>query len=367
MHAVLRVRAVLDLDAEGLPELLVLLAVFAEHGLEFVVDLLLESLFDDLELAVLLQHLTGDVEGQVLRVDETADEAEPLGQEFLAVLHDHDAGGIELQADFIVFRIEVHRGLGRDEQERGIGRGAFRRGTDGEQRVVGVIESVFVEVRVFLIGDFGLLLFPDGAHGVEHLDLFDLLVLVLRALFEFRFAARHADRVTDVVGVPFDETAELELIEVPGVAFVVGIFLHRHGDGRAVSVALRFLDGVAVRAGGGPEPGLLFPERFRQDFDFLRDHEGRVEADAELTDDVDVLSRLFVVRVRLEEAGTGLGDGAEIVCQFVFRHADAVVRDGQGPGFFVHRNLDGEVRPGQPGDVVGQGLIVELVHGVARV
>ncbi len=37
------------------------------------------------------------------------------------------------------------------------------------------------------------------------------------------------------------------------------------------------------------------------------------------------------------------------------------------PGVLVRGDLDREIAPGETGDVVRQGLIVELVHGVARV
>ena len=49
-----------------------------------------------------------------------------------------------------------------------------------------------------------------------------------------------------------------------------------------------FGDGVAVSAGGFPLPRFVRAVGLGEDGDFIADHEGGIEADAELTDDVDV-------------------------------------------------------------------------------
>ena len=80
MHPVVGVCAELQLTAKLLPEALVLLAVVGQHGVELVLDLLFQSVVDELELIVLLQHLTADVQAQVLAVHDALDEAEVVGQ-----------------------------------------------------------------------------------------------------------------------------------------------------------------------------------------------------------------------------------------------------------------------------------------------
>merc|ERR1712110_78095 len=47
-------------------------------------------------ILVLLKGLTGDVEGQVLRVDNTLDEGKPVWNNFLAVVHDENTSDIKL-------------------------------------------------------------------------------------------------------------------------------------------------------------------------------------------------------------------------------------------------------------------------------
>lgn len=58
--------------------------------------LLDQVLLDDLEDLVLLQHLTGDVEGQVLAVNNALHKGQPLGDELLAVVHDEHPAHIQL-------------------------------------------------------------------------------------------------------------------------------------------------------------------------------------------------------------------------------------------------------------------------------
>ena len=57
--------------------------------------------------------------------------------------------------------------------------------------------------------------------------------------------------------------------------------------------------------------------------DALGDHEGRIEADAELADQTDAV--LGLRQTRHERFGAGARDGAEIVDQLLPVHADAAV------------------------------------------
>ena len=78
-----------------LPELVVVLLVLC-NLIEELDALLDEVLLDDLEDLVLLEHLTGDVEGQILRVHNALDEAQPLGNQLLAVVHDEHPPHVQL-------------------------------------------------------------------------------------------------------------------------------------------------------------------------------------------------------------------------------------------------------------------------------
>ena len=81
--------------------------------------LLDEVLADDLEDLALLQHLTRDVERQVLRVDHALHEVEVLGNEVLAVVHDEDAAHVELDVVALLLVLEHVEGrASRHEQQR---------------------------------------------------------------------------------------------------------------------------------------------------------------------------------------------------------------------------------------------------------
>merc|ERR1712106_985050 len=119
LGAVLRVlvHTKLDLLLELVVELFVqfgILSNFVEHF-----KALFDNVFaDDLENTRVLQHFTGNVEGKILRVDDTLDEVEIVGNEVGAVVHDKHATHVELDvAVFLGLALErVHgRALGHVE------------------------------------------------------------------------------------------------------------------------------------------------------------------------------------------------------------------------------------------------------------
>jgi len=58
-------------------------------------------LADDLEDLVLLESLTGDVEGKILRVDDTLDEVQIFWNEVFTIVHDEDSADVKL--DVVAF------------------------------------------------------------------------------------------------------------------------------------------------------------------------------------------------------------------------------------------------------------------------
>ena len=96
----------------------------------------------------------------------------------------------------------------------------------------------------------------------------------------------------------------------------------------------------------------------------LGDHEGGVEAHAELADDIHIR---IGGQILLKLQGAALGDGAQVLFHLLLGHADAVVRNGQQPVFLVGLEGDGEVRPVQTHALVRQRLIGQLVDGVRSV
>ena len=74
--------------------------------------------------------------------------------------------------------------------------------------------------------------------------------------------------------------------------FVFGVGFQIEDDVRAGFGAFRRRNGIAVCAGRFPDVGFVFPKFAGDDADLLGDHECGIEADAELTDDVDIVALL---------------------------------------------------------------------------
>ena len=127
-------------------------------------------------------------------------------------------------------------------------------------------------------------------------------------------------------------------------------------------------DGEGALAVRRPAPGLVRPGAVRVDGDFVRDHERRIEADAELPDERGgFLARVFRRKLVEEGLGAGAGDGAKPLRQVFAGHADAVVREGQRLGVGIDRDLDRERRAVLDQFRLGDRFVAQLLAGVGRV
>src|SRR3546814_3628331 len=86
-----------------------------------------------------------------------------------------------------------------------------------------------------------------------------------------------------------------------------------------------FTNGELAGAVRGPVPGLWLAGLARNHLDALRNHEGRIEADAELANQRHVLAGI-AGQAGEEFAGARAGDGAKIGHQLVAVHADEIGR-----------------------------------------
>ena len=316
----------------------------------------------------MLQKLPGDIQAQVRRVYHAPDEAEILRQQLLAVVHDHDPCGVELQARLKVLGIVQIRHLGGDEQQGLIGHRPLGGHGDDALGRSHLAKALLIKFVVLLLGDLALFPLPQGHHAVEGLPLIHRLILglIVGAVGLFhRVGQEHFNGEADVVGVFFHQALNGPVLqiatELPGLLTVL---FDVHDDVRAYGVPLRLGNGVALRAGGLPLPGLGLAVFLRHHGDVVGHHEGRVKAHAELADDVGVRVLALLPAELIAAAG---GDNAQVVLQLVRAHADAVVADGEGPGILVHRNGNGKVAPVQPHLIVCQGQIAELVNGIRGV
>ena len=370
MHTVVRVSTKLDLTAELLPELLVLCTVIVQHGVQLVLDLLFQCVMDQLQLAVLLQHLTADIQAQILTVHNALYKAEVIRQQVGTLFHNQHTGGVQCQTLLVVLGVEIVGTVAGHEQQGIVVGSAFGAAHDDPGRVGVITELILVEAVVLLIGHFALLLLPDGDHAVQGLQLgvglpLGLIIFglgvrlrLLTALF-----ALHLDGVAHIVAVLLDDGHDAVLVEEVVVVVGLRVGLDVEDDVGTGSLLLSRLKLIAVSTAGLPLPGLVGAVSLGDDRHFVSHHEGRVEADTELTDDVDVL----VLVVLLEVEGAGVGDGAEVLLQLFPGHADAVIGDGQGAAVLVAGEQDAEIAFVHADRSVGQALIIQLVDGVRSV
>ena len=372
--AVLVADADLEMIAEVLEELLVLRPVVAHELFELALDLLFKILADDAQLAVVLQDLAGDVQAQIRRVDHALDELEIVVHELVALLHDHDAVGIERDAALVLAIVQSGVLLAGDKEHRLVGHGALGVNADEGAGVLHVAVLLFIIGDAVVVGDFIAAALPDGDHAVDRLGLRHGLVFIFRravvvllaGLLAFLARDVHADRPTHIIRVLAHERLELPDLEISAVQLVVGVGLKVHDHVGADALALAGRDGIAVGAGALPHHAALLAVLAGDDRDLVGDHEGGVEAHAELADDGQVLA-LALFHVVFEAQRAGLCDHAEVVFRFLRVHADAVVADRQRARFLVGDDLDAKIVAVKTDLVVGQREIAELVDRVRGV
>src|SRR5699024_11503324 len=100
--------------------------------------------------------------------------------------------------------------------------------------------------------------------------------------------------------------------------------------------------------------------------DLVGNHEGRVETDAELADQIGI--GLGVATHRFQKAArAGAGDGADVGHDLVAGHADAVVADGDGARVFVPVDVDVEFAVATEQVGLLDRLEAQLVAGIGCV
>jgi hypothetical protein len=177
----------LDVLAEGFIELSKVVLVLSDLADE-VKGLLHKVLTNNLEDLVLLEGLTRDVEGEILRVDDTLDEVEVLRDEVLAVVHDEDAADVKLDVITLLLGLEKVEGstLGNEKNCLEFELTLYREVLDGKM-VFPVVGQALVERAVFFGSDVRGVSSPDGLGLVELLvrrfSLLDFLCLLLLLLF----------------------------------------------------------------------------------------------------------------------------------------------------------------------------------------
>ena len=342
-----RMHALLQHRAERREELLVLLALLLQV-LEGREDLRGDGRLDLRDDSIVLQHFARDIERQVGRVNHAFHEAEPRRQQHLDVVADEDVADIEGESALLVRHEEVHRRLLRQEEERLELDSAFAGERDRLGRALVVVREVLVELLVLLRLNVLLRALPEGDHGVQGL----LLTRLTRLLVLVLLVRRHIDRaegdgIGDEVGVLLHEVGDAPVIEVLGL-----VLAEVQHDRRAEVFARGIRDRIAAAHVGLPHERRGRAALLRDDTDLVRHHECRVEADAELTDQLGQSLTALLLQRLAERLGAGACDGAEVLLEIRRVHADAVVRDHHRLRGLIDGDLDA------PGRIVRDKLLL---------
>src|SRR5271169_1275536 len=148
------VEALLQDRAEIIPEFNVFLRRLVRLLAQLCQYSLGELLSDTRYHRVRLQHLTADVERQVLAVDDAAQEAHIWGQDIGALVGDEYPTHIELDSALPLRVKEIERLRRWHEDKTRIFENTFCFGMQGQPRVIKAVADVVVELVVLLLGDF---------------------------------------------------------------------------------------------------------------------------------------------------------------------------------------------------------------------
>ncbi len=171
------------------PEFCVLFCIILGEFFQLSQNLLGQGCADFTDEQVVLQGLAGDVQGQVLGVNNTLDEAQVFGEQVLVLLFDEHAAYIEVEAPVVAVHAEyIEIFFGDEEQGVELYRSIYGKvqGVDGRLHIV---SKEFVELVVLFLLDLEFGLTPEGGYGVN------------------AFAADH-NRERNEIGVAFDDVFE---------------------------------------------------------------------------------------------------------------------------------------------------------------
>merc|ERR1719247_3681022 len=388
---------------EKLSELGAVLGVLVDTELEVLAELLgdlveaLEGLLDkvlldDLEDLGALEHLTGNVEREVLGVNDALNEGEELWDEVLTSVGDEHTTHVEFDVALLLGWLELVEWSPLWDEDHGL---ELKLPLDGEmldsEVILPVVADVFVEGSILFLGDLVWVAHPEWLLLVHELplvgdfldglllllllliliDLLNLwlviiavlilvLILIVGDLLLGGLLDPEGDWVVDELGVLLDELLDALLVEV-----LLLVVLEVEDDlGTAGQVLVRVWgDGEGTTSRRLPDV-LLVVIMLGVHGDGVSDEESGVETDTELSDHGHIGTSLDGLH---ESLGAGLGDGSEVVHHVGLGHTDTGVGEGQGVVALVAGDVDEQVLLGLQELGVGQTLVADLVQSIGGV
>ncbi|KAI6776272.1 hypothetical protein HG530_000217 [Fusarium avenaceum] len=365
----------LEVLGEGAVELVELLLVLS-NLLEELKRLLDDVLLDDLHDLVLLKGLTRQVEGKILRVDNTLDEAEPLRDEVGGIVGDEDTADVELDVVLGLLGLEEIEGSALGDEEDSTELELTLNGEVLDSKVVlPIVGERLVEGSVLLLVDVLGVASPDGLLLVELLlldlslldllglgllllllviDLLDLGLLVITLLGDLLSGLLIRDLL---LGLLLD-------VEVDGVVHLLVLEVEDDGGTATELLALGVLgDGESATSAGLPDV-LLVIVVLGDDADLVGDEVGRVETNTELTNHGNISASSQGLH---ELLGTGSGNRTQVVDKVLLGHTNTGIPDGEGLVDLVGDDVNSEVLARVELARVREGLVSDLVEGIGSV
>ena len=184
-----------------------------------------------------------------------------------------------------------------------------------------------VELLIIGLFQFRFGLFPERGRGVDlicflfFLGFFALLLVFFAHIVGMDIVEK--DWKGDVIRVLLDH-----LVDLPTVGVLLARLAEMHDHIRAKAVSFCFSDFECALAVACPLIRLVLAGLAADDIHPVCHHEGGIETHAKLANEIRVPIRI-AGQVGQEVLGAGTGNGAEILSQFFFIHANAGVADGE--------------------------------------
>lgn len=194
-----------------------------------------------------------------------------------------------------------------------------------QRRLVILPGNAAIEIRIIVLADLAFLLRPERRAVCD-------LCRFCSGLFDDRDRNRH------VTGLLLDDA-----LDRPARGEGLGLVHQMQRNARTARRRVCEIDRrnrVAALAVGCPVPGLVGTGAAGNDIDIVGDHEGRIEAHAELADELGAVLVLRCFDPLHEGARAGACNRAQRFDKLVAAHADAVVLDDQAGILLVERQRD---------------------------
>ena len=319
--------SIMDENLDVVPLLFKVLALVLEDRGQAVAHLLCDVTAYLLDVCVALQITPADIQRDVGRVDDAMQKCQELGHDaFYSVGHE-DLVAIEL--NLVALDVEVVLYL-REVEDASQVEGVIDVEVNPEERLVGHREEVTVELLVVLVLEVGGLLCPQRLYIIYYVILVGINLLAVLPLGLFAESDGHGQEVTVLAKQSFQlvlfEELEAVIVEVHHNVCASLSLLHFFQSERRTSVATPFHGRRVLIA-------------LCDDIDLLAHHERRVEAQAEVADD-----GVCVILVLVEEVvGSRESNLVDVLLDFVSRHADTVIANGNGFGVFIDADTNLQV------------------------